>query len=166
MTVRDAKRDSRFPGQLEDKPAEMMDMAVNDIVWAPESYRATKVVGEGAGPMRVQARDDPRAERKELFIIGTGPVSADQEVHSKATSVDMSKHVKEPCLDSTSIHAPQDVKYSNGTGHLFPYFHRTSPDFRARALSTMLPINWTVELAIVAQAAPIIPNRGTRARQA
>jgi hypothetical protein len=100
-----------------------MDVAVNDVVRAPVSHHATKIGSIDPGHMRMQAGDDIRAERKDLVVVGTGSVCVNEEVHLKSVPVNMTKHMKQPCLDTSSPHATYNVEDSNRSGRLLLYVH-------------------------------------------
>ena len=68
-----------------------------------------------------------------------------EEVHSESVAVDLTQHVHQPCLDPTSIHATDDVEYTNRPVTLALLASIKPPSLSEHeAIIATLPTNWTI----------------------
>jgi len=94
-------------------PAEVVDMAMDDIIRPVRSKNVPQAAGIPPWTVRVEAGKNARPILTNLRVVCARLAGMDEKVHLKSAPIDVSQDVDKPGFHAAKIQRPQHVKYPN-----------------------------------------------------
>jgi hypothetical protein len=96
--------------QAENITAEVMDMAVDNVIRSILVQNSFKVRTVDPRLRWIRARDNPTAEGANFVIVSAWFRCVNQKVHLEAIAINVSQDVQKPSFDATPVHATYDLE--------------------------------------------------------
>ena len=110
MAVRDSHGYSGDPSQSQDKPAEVVNVAVQHVEGAVTFHRLEETPRVQRWIRRVGASQNPGPERHDFRVVRGRLVRMNQEIHVKSLPIDMPQDVHQPGFHAAAVHRSQHMK--------------------------------------------------------